>query len=50
MRGNAFFSWRPLGQDGLVLAHGSVEAEEAAAQPGGVVADTFILWFTIFFS
>lgn len=28
-----------LGQDGLVLAHGPVEAEEAAAQPGGIVAD-----------
>lgn len=29
-----------LGQDGLVLAHGPVEAEEAAAQAGGIVADT----------
>lgn len=30
-----------LRQDGLVLAHGPVEAEEAPAQPGRVVTDTF---------
>lgn len=46
-RCGAMRSRHGLGQDGLILAHGPVEAEEAGAQPGGVIADTCVdvRWF-----